>query len=151
MILDELNNWHRYAALGPRFEKAFTFLQSFNAATPPGRIELDGINLYASVMSHPTRPVEQCRFEAHRRYADIQFIVTGRERIDWAPLSALPTVTQPYDADKDLIFFARPALWSPLHLCAGQFAVFFPEDGHAPMCEFGGIGEVRKVVMKVRI
>lgn len=137
--------------LGPRFEKAFRYLETVNAGTPVGRQELEGMDLYALVSAYATRPADQFRFEAHRRFADVQYIVTGRERILWAPLTALPTVTEPYHAEKDILFFAPPASFTPLNMVSGQFAVFFPEDGHAPGAEWGGIGEVLKVVLKVRV
>jgi YhcH/YjgK/YiaL family protein len=150
MIFDQLSQWRRYAKLGARFEQACRYLETVNAQTPLGRHELDGNNLFALVQTYPTKPVEQCRFEAHRQYTDIQFIVTGREKILWSPLAALTTVTQPYNAEKDVAFFAAPAVATPLPMESGQFAVFFPEDGHAPGAECGGIAAVLKVVMKLR-
>jgi YhcH/YjgK/YiaL family protein len=151
MILDTLQQWHHYRWLGDRFERAFEYLAHFDPATPDGRHEIDGSDVYASVMRYTTRLVDQFKFEAHREYADVQFIVSGRERILWAPLASLVQVTEPYDAAKDLIFFAPPAVWTPLQLGAGQFAVFLPEDGHAPSTEWGGVCDVLKVVMKVRV
>jgi YhcH/YjgK/YiaL family protein len=103
------------------------------------------------VSAYATRPSDQFRFEAHRRYADVQFLITGRERILWAPLASLPTVTEAYDAEKDILFFAPPADHTALNMSVGQMAVFFPEDGHAPCLECGGISEVLKVVLKVRV
>lgn len=151
MILDNLSQWHRYATLGSRFEKAFRYLETITPATPVGRYELEGKDLYAMVSSYATRSTDQFRFEAHRRYADVQFIVAGRECILWAPLVSLPTVTEAYNAEKDFLFFAPPASYTPLNMGVGQFAVFFPEDGHAPGIEWGGMGEVLKVVLKVGV
>ena len=74
----------------------------------------------------------------------------GRETILWSPLAALTQVTQPYAAERDIAFFANPPQWTPLNLQAGQFAIFFPEDGHAPGLECAGPSAVRKVVIKVR-
>ena len=151
MILDNFTQWRRYACLGQRFEQAFQYLAGINAATPIGRYEVAGMDVFALVQTYPTRPVEQCRFEAHRQYADIQFILTGRERIFWAPLAALTLVTEPYNAEKDIAFFANPASATPLQMGPGQFAVFFPEDGHAPGAMWDVVGEVRKVVVKIRV
>ena len=149
MILDQLSQWRRYAALGVRFEQGFRYLETVRHSSPLGRYELDGTNLYALVQTYPTQPVAQCRFEAHRQYADIQYVVAGNETILWTPLAALPTVTQPYDAGKDVALFAAPATMTPLPLVTGQFAVFFPADGHAP--GGGSGGDVLKVVVKVRV
>ncbi|MEI7729987.1 MAG: YhcH/YjgK/YiaL family protein [Verrucomicrobiota bacterium] len=151
MILDNLSQWHRYTALGTRFEKAFHYLETVSPDTPLGRYDLEGEELFAMVSAYPTRSADQFKFEAHRRYADVQFIVAGRERILWVPLASLPTVTEAYNAEKDILFCAPPTSHIPLNMAAGQFAVFFPEDGHAPGLEWGGIGEVLKVVLKVRV
>jgi len=151
MILDVLNQWQRYRMLGPAFVKGFEYLCTLDSRTPPGRVELQGDDLFATVAAYPTRPQDQCRFESHRKYADIQYMIAGRERILWSPLSALTEVTQPYDSQTDLIFFSPPKVSTPLHLEAGQFAVFFPEDGHAPGIEWSGIDNVLKVVVKVRL
>jgi YhcH/YjgK/YiaL family protein len=148
MILDDLPQWRRYQTLGPRFQQGFRYLETVAAQTPLGRYELAGNDLFALVQTYPTRPVEQCRFEAHRQYADIQYIIAGNETILWAPLAALTTVTEPYNAEKDVAFFANPASSTALPVGTGQFAVFLPEDGHAPG---SGTGDVRKVVVKVRV
>jgi YhcH/YjgK/YiaL family protein len=148
MILDHLSQWRRYAALEARFERGFRYLETVTPQTPLGRYELAGSDLFVLVQTYPAKPVEQCRFEAHRQYADIQFIVAGTETILWAPLTALTTVTEAYNPEKDIAFFGRPANATALSMVAGQFAVFFPADGHAPG---GGTGTVLKAVVKVRL
>jgi len=152
VILDHLSQWRRYALLGPRFEKAFEWLQTVTPMTAAGRVDLEGDDLFATLYRNPTRPAEDYRFEAHRKYADIQLVVAGRERILWSPLAGLTDVTQAYNDETDLIFFARPVESpTPLMLGTGQFAIFSPQDGHAPGTEWGGLGDVVKVVVKVRL
>jgi YhcH/YjgK/YiaL family protein len=38
-----------------------------------------------------------------------------------------------------------------VQLRAGQFALLFPEDGHAPSCAWDAPAEVLKVVVKVMV
>lgn len=151
MITDRLEQWRRYTSLSPRFAAAFEFLEKLPAGQPDGRRDLDGDNCFALVQSYTTKPAMQALFEAHRRYIDIQFIQAGREIILWSPLAALQQVTQPYVSEKDVVFFANPPQWTPIHLGAGQFAIFFPEDGHAPGIECAGPIEVRKTVIKLLV
>ncbi len=151
MITDLLEQRRRYTSLAPRFAVAFEFLEKLPADQPDGRCDIDGDNCFALVQTYNTKPLSQAKFEAHRRYIDIQFIQAGRETILWSPLVALTEVTQPYATEKDIAFFANPPQWTPVNLCAGQFAVFFPEDGHAPGVENGGPIEVRKTVIKIRV
>lgn len=98
-----------------------------------------------------TRPAAGLQLEAHRRYIDVQYLVEGREVIHWAPLATLTDVTLPYDAAKDAAFFAGTGGEVPLRLAAGQFAILFPDDAHAPCCAWDAPEDVLKVVVKVAI
>ena len=150
MIADTLELSRRYAGLHPRFADAFEFLKRLPADPSLGRHDLDGEDCFALVQSYTTKPLAKAAFEAHRKYIDIQFIQSGRETLLWSPLSLLPHVTQPYAEEKDVAFFATPEHVTPINLQAGQFTIFFPEDGHAPGVEYAGATEVRKVVIKIR-
>ena len=121
------------------------------ADQPNGRCDLDGDNCFALVQSYKTKPLSEAKFEAHRKYIDIQFIQAGRESLLWAPLSVLRETTQPYSDERDVAFYATPSQVTSINLRAGDFTIFFPEDGHAPGVEWAGVVEVRKVVIKVRI
>ncbi len=151
MILDQLSQWQRYAAVSPRLGAAFRFLEGVTATAAAGRHDLEGDNLYALVQRYTTKPAKDCALEAHRKYADIQFMFRGRETILWSPLSLLAAVTHPYDAEKDYALFQPVVTATPLHLSDGHFAVFFPEDGHAPCGQWDGPSDVLKVVVKVRV
>lgn len=153
MITDTLSQCYRYLGLSPRFAAAFEFLKNLPADKPAGRYELDGDNCFALVQSYTTKPLDKATFESHRRYIDIQFIQSGVETMLWAPISTL-NVTQPYVAEKDVMFYAvpaAPAQMTAINVHAGDFTVFFPEDGHAPGIECGKSSEVRKVVIKIAV
>jgi len=151
MIADMFGQCRRYTSLSPRFAAAFEFLEQLPAGKPNGRYDIDGNDCFALVQTYTTRPLDKALFETHRKYIDIQWLQAGRETMFWSPLAALTQVTQPYDAEKDVIFYATPAQRTPLGLRAGEFVIFFPEDGHAGGLELGGQSEVRKIVIKVRV
>ncbi len=151
MILDNLTQWRRYAALSPRFERAFAFLQRVDDTTPVGRQEIDGDNVYALVQKYTTKPAANGQFEAHRKYIDVQYVQAGRETILWAPLASLTQVNMPYDEQQDAALFAQVPTATLLRLSAGQFTILFPEDGHVPCCVWDQPCEVHKVVVKVRV
>jgi YhcH/YjgK/YiaL family protein len=98
-----------------------------------------------------TAPVETRQYEAHRRYIDIQYMVHGREIMHWAPLPMLTHVTMPFDVEKDAMLLGLAPGGAPIPVQAGQFAVFFPDDGHIPSCAWDEPAEVLKVVVKVRV
>lgn len=120
------------------------------AALPLGRTDIEGDDVYVVVSEAETRPPEQVKFEAHRRYIDIQLVVRGQEAIGVAPVSALVTV-EPYDAAKDIEFFAPPRESAVLALHEGEFAVFAPGDGHRPSLHLDGPHMSRKAVVKVSV
>lgn len=149
MILDSLTNALLYAQLSPRLAEGFRFLRSADLKTlPVGRIDVAGPAVFALIQDYRTKPVEQGFWEAHRRHIDIQYVVSGAERIGHAPIDTL-RVTDAFDDDKDLIKFAGSGDW--LTLREGQFTVFFPQDGHMPSIQLDAPAPVRKVVIKVAI
>ncbi len=149
MIAGPLAQSSRYAAPAPHFDAAFAFLRTLAADFPLGRHDIAGDDCFALVQTYTTKPIADAKFEAHRKYIDIQFIQSGQETLLWAPLAGLAE-TKAYDPEKDYALFAAPAHATPIRLHAGDFAIFYPEDAHAPTLQLDGPTEVRKVVIKVR-
>ncbi len=150
VILDTLDAIDRYAPLNPRFAAAFAFLRRLGSSPTIGRHEIDGDSAYALVQHYETRSAAGAALEAHRRYVDIQYVARGHEAIHWAALVGL-TVTMPHDTAKDITLYAMPHDAVPIPLRAGQCAILFPEDAHAPCCIWGEPTEVVKVVVKVAV
>ena len=150
MILDSLVNGHRYLGLGEGIATGLQYLASLDPALEPGRYPIDGDRVFALVQTYETGPATEKRFESHRLHLDIQYVVTGRERILHAPATGLQVDT-PYAEAKDVVFYQDPSASSSFLLLPGDFAIFFPADGHKPGCMAGARDPVRKVVVKIRI
>ena len=148
MILDILENAERYCGAHPAFAAAFAFLRRPDLAKlPEGRIDLDGDKLFALMQRPEGRGRAGARLEAHRKYADIQYAISGHEEYGWRSLHDAPAADGDFNAQKDLGFFlGAPSVWLPAP--ADSFVVFFPEDLHAPLA---GVGVLHKVVIKVRV
>ncbi|MGQ9778953.1 MAG: YhcH/YjgK/YiaL family protein [Bacillota bacterium] len=154
MILAPLTEWPAYFPPEGPFARAFRFLEEFLASSPQdGRYEVEGTDLYPLVQTFATAPSESKEYEAHRRYADIQLLLEGREAIHWAPVAGLLRLSQPYSDEKDVAFFYSPegGAGASLSLVPGLFAVFYPNDAHKPGCVWDGPCPVKKVVVKVRL
>ncbi|MDO9153872.1 MAG: YhcH/YjgK/YiaL family protein [Paludibacter sp.] len=148
MILDSLANCEKYAHVHTRFKTAFDYLQNNNLAElPEGKIELEGSDIVVNIVEITGKTVDAARMETHNNFIDIQVPVGAAETMGWKATSKLEQVTDPYNAEKDLTFFADKAT-SFVNVQPFEFAVFFPEDGHQP-----GIGEgvYRKIIVKVRV
>lgn len=151
MIFDNAKNLDFYRTLGieGRYAKAVDWLKSQDlAALENGKYEIDGKNVYANVMSYTTVPWEEAKFEAHEDYTDIQYVISGKEALTYAPTDALK-VKVPYNPDKDVVFYddSNPGLQVVAH--AGEFLIFNPWDGHKPKAMAGEPCEVKKVVVKI--
>jgi len=132
-------------------ERPFEYLARTDlTALPLGRTDIEGDDVYVMISEAETRPPEQVRFEAHRRYIDIQLVVRGQEAIGVAPVAGLVSA-EPYDAAKDIEFFATPRESASLALRAGDFAVFAPGDAHRPSLHLDGPHVSRKAVVKVSV
>lgn len=147
MILDQLSHADSYGHLGPLFEKGFAYLKNFSPETPDGKHEIEGERLFALVQTYETAPASERQFEAHRRYADIQYIVEGREAIYYNDVSVLKAKAE-YDAGKDVTFY-HDRDDRPVFLGEGDFVVLWPHDAHKPSCDWDGAVKMRKVVLKV--
>ena len=152
MLVSDLDHIDHQIALAPGLQKALTFLRSPNIyGLPDGRVEIDGDRVFALVQRYETMIADAPKFEYHRKYIDVQFIVSGEEVIGWAPVE-LMTITEAYDADKDICFgTVAKGKWTPVYLQAGQLAVLWPEDGHAPKLAGGASSPVMKIVVKVAV
>jgi len=151
MILDTLANHAQYSAISPRFARAFAFLEQLPANIAVGRYEIDGDEIYAFVQQHMTKPIAERQLEVHRVYIDIKYVVRGRELIYWAPLAEMKDETMAYDPKVEAALFKTVPTMAPIQVRAGQFALLFPEDGHAPSCAWDAPAEVFKVVVKVKV
>jgi biofilm protein TabA len=151
MIYDRLTNLKQYGQLPYGIPKAVDYLLRTDfARVPDGRYELDGDRLVAIVQRYATRPMAKAEWEAHRRYADVQLIVEGAERMGHALLHEGLAIKQPYDEQKDAIMF--DAHGSFFRVAAGEVAIFLPHDVHAPcLAADDHVGQVLKVVVKCRV
>jgi len=148
MIVDSLANSEKYVSLHPRFAKAFEFIKSQNLdSIEVGKYPIDGPELHASVSNKDGVKADDAKFEAHNHFIDIQVCPAGTERLGWKPRSKCVDPKGEYNAEKDVTFFNdKPDTYFSLN--AGQFAIFYPEDVHAPMI---GEGPIKKLVVKVKI
>jgi YhcH/YjgK/YiaL family protein len=150
MVLDTLPHSGLAGRLGPRFDAALAWLTRFDPHTPDGKYPIDGEAIFALVQSYATVPAAEKRFEAHRAYIELQYVVAGTERMLYAPLSEMRAITD-YDPQNDYQLFADSAAASTLRLSPGSFAIFFPHDAHKPGCSDETPGQMKKVVITIQV
>ena len=151
MIIDNLANASTYVALHPLFQQAFDFLNNNDLnALEVGTIQIaEGLKAIVSDKGGKTEAESLEKFECHNANIDIQYVVSGNERIGWKPRNTCVNPKTEYNAEKDVQFYNdAPDMY--FQLTTGQFVILYPGDVHAPM--IGVVNNsIKKIVFKVKI
>ena len=149
MIIDSIKNARKYYCVHPSFEKAFEALAAIDESTPNERITVDGDNIFINLGEYVNKNVDECLFESHKKYIDIQYVVTGEEYIDLCDQDILKATDDRLDTD-DIAFFENTDKFSRADLTEGIFVVIFPGEAHKPCIAPDGKGvKVKKAVAKI--
>jgi YhcH/YjgK/YiaL family protein len=134
-----------------RWNNAFAFLRDSDLTKlSVKRHDIDGDNLFATVSESMTKNEEDTKFEAHRKYIDIQHVISGSEQMSITPISDKKEELVPYDPAKDFELMTVNKTVSH-EATPEKLFIFFPSDVHRPGVKIGENKIVRKVVVKVRI
>lgn len=149
MITDRLANAALYGSLSPRIAAALDYVQTTEfTELADGRYDIDGDHIFALVQRYASKPLDQGRWEAHRKYIDLQVVLSGVEQIGYVSIDQL--AAEPYDADKDLTWLSGTAgQW--ITVPAGHFMLLWPGDAHMPGIAAGASTDVLKVVVKIDV
>lgn len=149
MILDTLENSGLYESINPLFRKAFAYLKETDFfALENGKYFVEGEALFAIVQEYETKSDADAKLEAHKKYIDVQYVVSGEELIGLSSLQGQAPCKE-YDAENDYALYDEPC--SFIKLSKGQFAILFPQDLHKPGIKISTPEKVKKVVMKVAV
>lgn len=153
MIIDRLENHCLYLFENSALRLALSNLTKIAAAPPAvGRYEEGDDRFYYMVQQYDSRPLEKCMWESHLGYIDIQYIVSGHERMGFANKQTLRSAEYFPERDFQSYDTAGSVMYNLLDVLPGQFTIFFPEDAHMPGI-FGdeGPAAVTKIVYKVKV
>ena len=148
MIIDSIENAGKYFDIHPLFSEAFDYIRSTDMmATEPGKFTIaDGLIALYNDAPGKSKEDSLAKFECHNKNIDIQYCIRGQETLGWKPRQQCVDPKGDYNEEKDVLFYNDiPDMFFGLK--ENQFAIFFPEDVHAPMI---GEGNIKKLVMKVR-
>lgn len=148
MIVSKLQDSERVEPLHPLFKKLFDYVKNHDLLSiEPGRIELDGENLFINNVSAEGVPREKQVLEGHRTYIDIHILLKGEECIGWKSLSDVHTFSKAYSEEEDCLLSEEiPTAFVDMN--PGEFCIVYPEDLHAPII---GNAVIRKLIAKVKI
>lgn len=148
MVFDNIKYCDTYSRLHKDFALVFDFIKTLDENSPREKTVLSE-NVWATVSSYTETPArEEKLFEAHRDYIDIQYVISGREKMGFAVVGNNPTARE-YDKDNDYELFSGSG--HSVELSAGEFCIFYPQDLHLPVEEKLGEDQLVKVVAKIKI
>jgi YhcH/YjgK/YiaL family protein len=146
MIIDSLENISFYASLNPLFEKAVDFIKQNNLESlQHGIIKIDGDDLFVNVSLAKGKTADDAKLETHNKMIDIQIPLSAPETMGYTPRKDLPEAE--YNEAKDISFYEGRAQ-EYVTVYPGMFAIFFPQDGHAPCIT--PETEIKKLIFKVK-
>lgn len=149
MIFDSIENAEMYYCLGERIKMGLEYLKSTDFdSLPEGKVEIDGDNVFALLQKYETKNSEVAKWEAHRKYIDIQYMADGAENIGFI-LADYLEILEEYDEKKDIEFLE--GLGDYVQVNKGEFAIFHPDDAHMPGLKIRDNEAVYKVVVKIKI
>lgn len=140
----------KYDYLNDRFRAAYKWLRETDIKSlAAGSYPILGKEVVASVQDYTTSPKEERQFEAHDKFFDIQYMVSGEEMFGICKRDTLTLKSK--NEEKDMLLYEEPALSGEVYLKEGDLIVVAPEDAHKPRCAAGRPMAVRKVVVKVAL
>ena len=148
MIVDHIRNREKYYYLGEDFKAALDFFA--NVTDSPFdkadiKVENSGVIVKARPMT--TKKIEDCSFEAHKKYADIHFVVYGKEKIGYSDIKKLKFVE--YNEEKDAAFLTGEG--DLITLFPGYFMITLPDDAHMPCVCVEEPAPLGKMIAKIKL
>jgi len=146
MILDQIGNLSHYYSMHPFLKTVEAFLKTkdWQKATA-GKYEIPGTDAWVSLQDVEAHPKKNATAEFHKKYIDLQYVLSGDEWMGWSARNSLPNAI-PFDSDNDCGLIPNAPIDSWIQVKPGFFAIFYPCDVHAPCC---GNGKIRKIVVKI--
>lgn len=136
--------------LNARIEYAIRYIRNldFNSLKIGKYVVND--DFFYLVQEYHTKKSKDVKFEAHKNYVDIQFLVAGQERIE-VTAAAFMEVEVPYNSQNDVVFFKEPRYAGYVDIKENGYAVFYPKDAHKPGIDLEQTRSVKKIIGKVCI
>lgn len=147
MIIDTLDNLGKYQGINPLFADVVEFLKKNDLnVMEDGKYPIKGKDLFLNLTTAKGKAPDEAEVETHVKMIDIQMPLDGPETYGYTPLCNLPE--EEYNAEKDVTMYPGLMAESFIDCQPGMFAIFFPQDGHAPCITMAS--EIRKAIFKVK-
>jgi YhcH/YjgK/YiaL family protein len=146
MIVDTLNHFEQYVSVNPLFADVLKFMKENDLnKLEEGKHFIKDKDLFVNITTAKGKTEDEAVFETHKKMLDIQIPLDAPETYGYIPLEDMPEAE--YNAEKDVTKYPGLKGETLVNCKPGEFAIFFPNDGHQPCI---GNGSIRKAIFKVK-
>lgn len=152
----------KYQINDTKFEKAFLYIQKlqdnnsfeYKSICNIGLDECNKIvldeNCFVLEQAYITKNKEDCLFESHKKYIDIQYMFKGDEIMEVENVNNLLIETA-YKEDLDYAKYFQSKNSSILKIKENELAIFYPNDAHMPCIKIDENKKIIKAVFKILV
>ncbi|KAE9537711.1 hypothetical protein A1D25_10010 [Ursidibacter arcticus] len=151
MLLGDLSRDDYAKSLPPVFARLCGKLKTLDLVNLPlGWQDLeDGVRM--NVMEFETAQAEGKKAELHRKFIDIQLLISGEEAIQYSLSYPNLALYDEYRDEDDYQLTDQLENKNLLVLKPNMFAIFLPNEPHAPGISVNGNRLLKKLVVKVPV
>ena len=150
MIVGNIDGTSMIDIADRRFKMVFDKMRELTADSELGKTEMQGDEVYYTVMEIDSAPLSEKKYEAHKRYIDVHYVIKGEEAIGMESTRELGML-KPYSAEKDCMFYRDGDAMSTVILKEGDFCVLYPGEAHKPGGYVSEFKKIKKAVFKIKV
>lgn len=150
MFADRIENLKLYIPYNEKIKVVCDYLAKTDIHTlEVGKYDIgEGVRVVVNAFTPKTR--EAARWETHKKYIDLQYLIEGDESMGYLPVEEVEAAE--YDAEKD-VSHPTPkagASVSEIALTTGCFAFLEPRDAHRPSVKLHADAS-KKLIFKIPV
>lgn len=150
MIADKIENIGSYRNISDHIGEIENYMKDHDIDAMENGVYVISPSVYFTVKEYRPRKQDQIRWESHRKYIDLQYLVRGKELMGYVPAGELE-VAEAYDEEKDCIFYKEAERASYIKMKEGLFAMLLPQDAHFPSFTDGSGQYNKKIIFKIEV
>lgn len=154
MIKDNIKNAKKYYSISKNIELGLKFIENNDLSKfECGKYQIQGDDVFAIVQEYDTKLAADSKFEVHKKYIDIQFMIKNSELMGCADVMNFEYDGE-FNYENDIVFLnLKPQAMEPdfLHIKQNEFIIFTPDDAHMPSIAVDQPAYAKKIIVKVAI
>lgn len=132
--------------------KAIEYLQKTDfEKIKNGKHFLEGEKMFVILDEYKTISRDYKKAEMHRKFIDVQFIISGEESMGFDFETENDQPSENYSPEKDVALYDKINKENYFTVQKNMYIVFYPGEIHRPGCSLEGEVNVRKAIVKISV